>query len=82
MSSLHPYKVGEEGEGGGGGRERKRGARERCRGRYFLIFYEFLFVTVIKLYNQGNLEKKVFIWAYSSRGIRVCHGGKVADMVP
>jgi hypothetical protein len=29
---------------------------------------------VIKHYNQGNLEKKDFTWAYNSRGIRVCRG--------
>ena len=30
-----------------------------------------VYVVVIKLHDQGNLEREAFILAYSSRGIKV-----------
>lgn len=50
----------------------EKGRRERGRGKCSLRFYELLFVTVIKLFDQGNREEEL-IWAYSCRGIRVHH---------
>lgn len=36
---------------------------------------ELLFFAMIKHYNQGNLPKEEFTWAYGSRKLGVHHGG-------
>lgn len=36
-------------------------------------------VARIKPHGQGNLDKKGFVWAYSSGGVRVQDGSKQAE---
>lgn len=38
-------------------------------------YSSYFSVAMIKYHSQGNLEMEGFIWAYSSREVKVCHGG-------
>ena len=40
------------------------------------VCISYIYIAVIKYHDQGNLQKELFIWSYSSRGIRVHPDGR------